>query len=217
MTKLFLYLVSVAILAILTQFYFSLRKNYRDNPKALAVKAAGTLVPVLLCVFAVAEKNAWHEKWLLLAAVFICMVADVVIGVYFVAGMMTFFIAHLCLIAYYLTFAPFQPISLLIFAVLYLSQSIIYGKYISKLGKKLPAYAAYPAALSLMFSVAVMLYFQLPGLGSACIAVGAGLFLISDSILANTQFCSNSFVKDRLVMYLYYPAVYLLAVSAFYL
>lgn len=216
MVRVFLYCISLLLLAMLTQWYFSLRRNYRDGAKGLAVKAAGTFVPVFLCFYAVAEQSAWGRKWMLLAGVAVCMAADVVIGVDFVAGMLTFLAAHVCFILYYLTLAPFHPASLIIFAVLYLAQGILYWKYILKLGKKIPAYAAYPAALSLMFSMAVFTLIQRPGAGTLCLALGAGLFLISDSILADAQLRSNSFWKDRLVMYLYYPAVYLLAVSAFY-
>jgi uncharacterized membrane protein YhhN len=93
----------------------------------------------------------------------------------------------------------------------------VYGKHVFKLGKQAIAYILYPAALSFMFSVAVFLPFEINSPGAVCIAVGAGLFLVSDSILANTRFFRITKWKDRFVMYLYYPAVYLLAVSAFYL
>lgn len=115
MVRVFLYCISLLLLAMLTQWYFSLRRNYRDGAKGLAVKAAGTFVPVFLCFYAVAEQSAWGRKWMLLAGVAVCMAADVVIGVDFVAGMLTFLAAHVCFILYYLTLAPFHPASLIIF------------------------------------------------------------------------------------------------------
>lgn len=68
-----------------------------------------------------------------------------------------------------------------------------------------------------MFSIAFMLPWSLKNAGAVCIAVGAGLFVLSDSLLAGNTFGAVTVMKDHLVMYLYYPAVYLLAISAFYI
>ncbi len=214
---LYLGLISVALLGILTQTYFLQRKNYQENARSLAVKASCTFIPVLLCLYALLKTNGAATKWLLFAGVFICMAADVVIGIQFIAGMLTFLIAHLCFIAYFLTLAPFNGISLIIFVVLYACVARFFWRYVPTLGRRLVPFAVYPAVLALMFSVAVMLPFSLNSAGAVCIAVGAGLFVISDSILADTTLGTVTQVKDRMIMYLYYPAVYLLAVSAFYM
>jgi len=213
----YLGLISVALVGILTQMYFGQRKNYKDSAKALVVKASCTFIPVLLCLYALIITNAPVTKWLLFAGVFICMAADVVIGIQFVAGMLTFLIAHLCFIAYFLTLAPFNGISLIIFIVLYACVARLFWRYVPTLGSRLIPFAVYPAVLALMFSIAAMLPFVLNSAGAVCIAVGAGLFVISDSILADTTLGTVTQVKDRLIMYLYYPAVYLLAISAFFM
>lgn len=213
----YLGLISVALMGILTQTYFVQRKNYKDNAKALTAKASCTFIPVLLCLYALIHTNAPATKWFLFAGVFICMIADVILGIQFVAGMLTFLIAHLCFIAYFFTLAPFNGISLIIFIVLYACVARLFWRYVPTLGSRLIPFAVYPAVLTLMISIAVMLPFALNSAGAICIAVGAGLFGISDSVLADTTLGTVTQVKDRMVMYLYYPAVYLLAVSAFFM
>lgn len=212
----YLGLISVALMGFLTRLYFSQRKNYKDSAIALTLKAACTFVPVLLCLYAIVTTNAPPEKWLLFAGIFICMAADVVIGIHFVSGVLVFFAAHLFFIVYYLTLAPFNEFSLILFAVLFACVARMNWRYVPTLAKRLAPFTAYAAALVFMFSVAAMLPFALKNAGSVCIAAGAGLFLLSDSILAGNTLGIVTKIKDRLVMYLYYPAVYLLAVSAFY-
>ena len=213
----YLYLISIAFMGVLTQTYFRQRKQYKDNAKALTVKASCTFIPVLLCLYALILKNSSFEKWLLFAGVFLCMVADVVIGIHFVGGMLTFLVAHLFFIAYYLTLAPFNGISLVIFIVLYAGVVKLFWRYIPSLGSRFVPFAVYSAVLALMFSIAFMLPWSLKNAGAVCIAVGAGLFVLSDSLLAGNTFGAVTVMKDHLVMYLYYPAVYLLAISAFYI
>ena len=213
----YLYLISIAFMGVLTQTYFRQRKQYKDNAKALTVKASCTFIPVLLCFYALILKNSSSEKWLLFAGVFLCMVADVVIGIHFVGGMLTFLVAHLFFIAYYLTLAPFNGISLVIFIVLCAGVVKLFWRYIPSFGSRLVPFAVYSAVLALMFSIAFMLPWSLKNTGAVCIAVGAGLFVLSDSLLAGNTFGAVTVMKDHLVMYLYYPAVYLLAISAFYM
>ena len=213
----YLYLISIAFMGVLTQTYFRQRKQYKDNAKALTVKASCTFIPVLLCLYALILKNSSFEKWLLFAGVFLCMVADVVIGIHFVGGMLTFLVAHLFFIAYYLTLAPFNGISLVIFIVLYAGVVKLFWRYIPSLGSRFVPFAVYSAVLALMFSIAFMLPWSLKNAGAVCIAIGAGLFVLSDSLLADNTFGAVTVMKDHLVMYLYYPAVYLLAISAFYI
>ena len=66
-----------------------------------------------------------------------------------------------------------------------------------------------------MLSLAAALPFLRPGVSSACLALGALCFTVSDLILADgvvTQ--RESSRRDHAVMHLYEPAVYLLALSA---
>lgn len=213
----YLGLVSVALMGILTHIYFRKRENYKDDRKALAVKGACTSIPVLLCLYALMTTDAPIKVWLLFAGVFLCMVADVVIGIHFVAGMLIFLVAHVCFIAYYFTLAPIHGFSIILFVVLFSCVAKHYWRYVPSLKGRLVPFTAYPAVLVFMFSVAAMLPFTLGSAGSVCLAAGAGLFVLSDSVLADTTLGSITKVKDRMVMYLYYPAVYLLAVSAFYM
>lgn len=57
----YLYLISIAFMGVLTQTYFRQRKQYKDNAKALTVKASCTFIPVLLCLYALILKTH-HSK-----------------------------------------------------------------------------------------------------------------------------------------------------------
>lgn len=215
--SIYLYLVTIALMGILTQLYFRLRNGYEDNLKALFVKASCTFIPVLLVFYALFLKGFPFSGWLLFVGVFICMVADFAIGIRFNVGVSVFLVAQISFIAYYLTLMAFQPASLIIFAMIALCAAVLFHRNLSIHDRKMALYILYASALMLMVSVALILPFTVKNPGAVCIATGAVLFIISDSLLAKNTFNSPDKLRDRLVMYLYYPAVYLIAVSAFYI
>lgn len=210
------FLITIALLGIVTQSYFQLRDYYKKNLESLAVKMCGTLIPVLLCLYALltADTPAW--KWLLFAGLFLCMAADGVIGIRFTAGMLVFLAAHLCFIAYFLKLAPFHGISVFFFFLFVSCAASAFMRRISSLGAGLIPPALYAVVLAGMTSVAVALPFSVWGTGPVCIAAGGLLFFISDFLLVWNTLETPSPFLDRLSLYLYYSSVYLLGVSAFY-
>ena len=145
------------------------------------------------------------------------MIADVIIGIHFVAGMLVFLCAHLCFIVYFMTLAPLSGYSVGIFILVYAAVLFGFRRFVPQLGIQSIPFMIYAAILISMFSVAVLLPHSIGGIGSVLLAAGAGLFTVSDLILAWNTLGSYHKQRDRMVLYLYYPAVYLLAVSVFYL
>jgi len=212
---LYLFIISIVLMGILMQMYFKQWDFNKKSVRTISFKAICTFIPVLLCLDAFISKGMDTSRVLVFAGVLICMLGDVLIEIHFVAGTIAFFCAHLCFIAYFLRLAPFNSSSLIVFVVIYVITVSGFWKYVSKLGKQLPVFLAYPAILIAMFSIAVILPFTLKSVGSLCIAVGAGMFVASDLLLASNTLATSSKIRDRMVLYLYFPAVYLLAVSAF--
>ena len=210
-------LLSVSLLAVLDWLYLAMGEKRRSKAHRLAVKAMGTLIPVLISLIAILRFPGPESRWLLVAALCICLVADVVIGLNFIAGMLVFLAAHLFLIVYYLSLAPFQWQSILVFGVLYGAVVAFFWRFIPKLGKRLVPFAVYPAVLMAMFSIAALLPFSVPVPGVWIIAAGALLFCVSDIILGYTQINGSSSVTRCMVMILYYPAVYCLGLSGVYM
>ncbi|HEX2985886.1 MAG TPA: lysoplasmalogenase [Caproiciproducens sp.] len=215
--SLYLYFISIAVIAVMTQRYFRHREYDKDCKKALVFKVLGTFISVLLCLYAIIGFHGSPLKWALFSGVFACMAADVVIELHFAAGVLIFLAAHLCFLVYYFMLAPFNGKSILIFAALFLCIAAIFWKYLPGMGNRTVPCTIYAVVLAFMFSVAAMLPFAVFNAGTVCIAAGAGLFVLSDSILADSLMGTATKRKDHLVMDLYYPAVYLLAVSVFYL
>lgn len=187
---------------------------YLDSPRrgSLFWKACAALMPVLLCLSGALRSGG--DRWLLLAAVTVCLISDVLIGIHFVSGVLSFLTAHVLLIVYLLLQSPPTPWSLLPWAVLYGSMWLYYGKEIPTLGKKAVPMCLYPAFLFGMFSLALALPFLRPGPSSVCLALGAACFCVSDLVLGDgVVHGKETRLRDHVIMHLYEPAVFLLALS----
>lgn len=187
---------------------------YLDSPKrgSLFWKACATLMPVLLCLFGSVRSGGEH--YLLLAALCVCLISDVLIGIHFVSGVLSFLTAHILLMVYLVRQAPPTLWSLWPWAVLYGLLWLYYGKEIPTLGKRAVPMCLYPAFLFGMFSLAAALPFLRPGLSSVCLALGAACFCVSDMVLGDgVVHEKQSRLRDHVIMHLYEPAVFLFALS----
>ena len=88
--------------------------------------------------------------------------------------------------------------------------------YIRKLGKLAVLGALYVAFLCAMCSMAGTVFLKSPGPSGAAAALGGAAFVASDTILAvNLLGEKNSRKLDKILLVLYYGAVYLLAVCRY--
>jgi uncharacterized membrane protein YhhN len=214
--SLYLWLITIALMGIFMQVFFTQRDYYKNQAKALTAKAACTAIAVLVCLYGLTKAGGTDAKWILFAGLCLCMVADVIIGIHFVAGMLVFLCAHLCFIAYFITLAPLSGYSAVVFLIAFTAVLIGFWRFVPQQGIKSIPFMIYAAVLLVMFSIAALLPYSIGGIGAVLLAAGASLFTVSDLILAWNTLGSYHKIRDRLVLYLYYPAVYLLAVSVFY-
>ena len=106
--------------------------------------------------------------------------------------------------------------TLVLFACVYAVLFAILRPYIRKLGKLAVLGALYVAFLCAMFSMAGTVFFEDPGLSGGAAALGGAAFVASDTILAvNLIGEKNSRKLDKILLVLYYSAVYLLAVCRY--
>lgn len=188
--------------------------QYLDSSRrgSLFWKACATLMPVLLCLYGTLCTGGEHG--LLLAALCVCLISDVLIGVHFISGVLSFLTAHILLMVYLVRQASPTLWSLLPWAILYGLLWVYYWKEIPALGKRAVPMCLYPAFLFGMFSLAAALPFLRPGPSSICLALGAGCFCMSDLVLGDgVVHQKESRLRDHVIMHLYEPAVFLFALS----
>lgn len=215
--SLYLSLISIILMLILISVYFNQSEHYKKKTRAIIVKALCTVIPVSLCLYGVTKTDTGGTKWFLFVGLCICLVADVTIEIDFFSGMLVFIFAHFCFIDYFLSLASPKAYSLIVFVLLYACAVTGFMKFLPTLGKRAAAFLFYPSVLIAMFSLAVLLPFSLNNIGAVCIAIGAGLFAISDMILGLNTLGTFSVLKEKFVFYLYYSGIYLLAVCTFYM
>jgi len=130
----------------------------------------------------------------------------------FVAGLVAFLLAH---VAYGVAFGqvvswpPWTPwgLGLLLYAL------VIYRLLWPTLGQLWPAVLVYLLAITAMAWLAVAMADQLGTPGTMLAAVGALLFVISDSALALNRFRGRFWSADLIVLSTYYLAQWLIARS----
>lgn len=192
---------------------------------SLLFVAAGVLAWVM------GEGGSRQRFFLLLAALLLCAFGDVLLGVanrkaanldkrYFVAGALSFAVAHVLFVLLFAALAPFRwydwaPSVLLMGVLLALDKT---GSV--QLGKMRPLAYVYTALIGLMFWKALggLLFAPAPGPGAVLACIGAALFLLSDVILLFLYFGVRRFQWLRSANLLtYYVGIYLLSLAAFWL
>jgi len=132
----------------------------------------------------------------------------------FRAGLASFFVAHLLYIA---AFAPGGGWSANVWLVLLPFAAAAVGMLVflwPHVGRERPAVAAYVAVLALMAWRAVVRAPGVPAPGGVLAALGAVVFMVSDSLLATDRFVRPFRAAEGAVMVTYYLAQTLIAGSA---
>ena len=198
------------------------RKKHETGRKEIGYKVSATLMAVLPALYlAIREQN--RVSLLIAAGTLCCMAADALLEVQFVTGAAVFAAAHLFFIAGMLCLVSPGLFTLVLFACVYCVHTGVYAvlfailrPYIRKLGKLAVLGALYVAFLCAMFSMAGTVFFEDPGLSGGAAALGGAAFVASDTILAvNLIGEKNSRKLDKILLVLYYSAVYLLAVCRY--
>ena len=144
------------------------------------------------------------------------MTADALLEVHFVTGAAVFAAAHVCFIGGLLCLASPAWYTAVLLCCVYAVLFAILRPYIRKLGKLAVLGALYVAFLCAMCSMAGTVFLKSPGPSGVAAALGGAAFVASDTILAvNLLGEKNSRKLDKILLVLYYGAVYLLAVCRY--
>jgi uncharacterized membrane protein YhhN len=133
----------------------------------------------------------------------------------FMAGLILFLIAHCCYAAAFLTIAPFASGDLIGGLVVLGILIAVYAFLFKGLGKMRLPTAGYTLVIGFMLFRAIVCGRVLPWPVAVCVVAGAGLFFLSDIILAVDRFRIRIPKNGYYVLTTYYAGQMLLALSVF--
>jgi uncharacterized membrane protein YhhN len=175
--------------------------------------------PLTTALIAVAAFRAGGEPFYraaILAGLAFSLAGDVLLMLpadRFVAGLAAFFAAHLCYVAAFLSGGP-PHLPLAVLLALLAFAAVLLRALAAGAGRLLPLVSLYAGALAAMAWVAVGRWMDLHTPGAAAAALGACLFVLSDSALAVDRFGRRFHAAQALVLSTYYAAQWLIATSA---
>ena len=209
MTLLAYSLVALPLWAAQFALYFFLRSAGRER-ESLIAKCAGSFLAVGSAGLALhlAGENPFSQVvfWFFL----LCTIADALLEISFVPGMLVFGAAHVCLILWLWERVSLMWICLILWAAVYILTAILFRKELPTLGKLTVPFLLYPALLggSLALAVPHMLFRNLRWWP---VALGTVLFYISDMLVAKNQLSRWPDKWQKPIMALYWGALYLIS------
>lgn len=206
--------ISIPVLLTFAYVYCATRRQGRQTWRSLA-KSGATFTAVMTAVLGIVLYDRSPQHWLLVLGTFLCAVSDTAIEHSFLAGVVSFGLAHMAFIAYMIVLNGFVLWCLLPAVVLYLAALLIFRKQLWKAGKLQAPMLLYMAVLAVMTGMAAVMPFTLAP-EYAVFAAGAVMFAVSDlfvarSVLAEPTGRKESDLESNLVLLLYYAAVYAMA------
>lgn len=211
--KLFLIYSCIAIPVWVAQFalYFFLRRAGRMK-ESLAAKCAGSFLAVGSAALGMAfSQEGPGTPWVFWFFV-LCTIADALLEISFVPGMLVFGAGHLCLIVWLWGLATPSWWSLALWVAVYVLAAILFRKELPTLGKLTAPFLLYPALLGGSLALGLPLVFLL-GWEWWPVALGTLLFYISDMLVAKNQLAHWDDKWQKPIMALYWAALYLISVG----
>lgn len=211
--KLFLIYSCIAIPVWVAQFalYFFLRSAGRMK-ESLAAKCAGSFLAVgsaalAMAAFSQGPGTPWAFWFFVL-----CTIADALLEINFVPGMLVFGAGHVCLIAWLWGLATPSWWSLALWVAVYILTALLFRKELPTLGKLTAPFLLYPALLGGSLALGLPLVFLL-GWEWWPVALGTLLFYISDMLVAKNQLAHWDDTWQKPIMVLYWAALYLISMG----
>ena len=190
--------------------------DYLGWPVAVYMLKPLTMVLIISIAARAAMRRPGGFAVAVTAGLTISLVGDVFLmlpGDHFIAGLVSFLIAHLVYIAAFSAGLPLLPRArhLLPFAVY---GAVIFALIAPGLGGMAVPVAAYLMVILVMGWRAVARWVVVNGLSGRLAAMGALLFLASDTALAINRFRAPFDAADLVIMTTYYTGQWLIAISA---
>lgn len=211
--KLFLIYSCIAIPVWVAQFalYFFLRSAGRMK-ESLAAKCAGSFLAVgsaalAMAAFPQGPGTPWAFWFFVL-----CTIADALLEISFVPGMLVFGAGHVCLIAWLWGLAAPSWWSLALWVAVYILTALLFRKELPTLGKLTAPFLLYPALLGGSLALGLPLVFLL-GWEWWPVALGTLLFYISDMLVAKNQLAHWEDTWQKPIMALYWAALYFISMG----
>ena len=178
---------------------------------AAAYKLSGTLCAAVLVLTAALRLDP--RCWVCFAAVMLHAAADYMLEFSLWIGAGLFLAGHICYIAFFTTLFPPTAVHLVCsVCLLSIMAYLFFFRWRKQIGKQLPLFAVYGAALCLMCACAIAC---LNGhtLQGQLIAVGGALFFLSDTMICCRLLFTAGRAADWLIMITYYAAQLLFGIS----
>ena len=211
--KLFLIYSCIAIPVWVAQFalYFFLRSAGRMK-ESLVAKCAGSFLAVgsaalAMAAFPQGPSTPWAFWFFVL-----CTIADALLEISFVPGMLVFGAGHVCLIVWLWGLATPSWWSLALWVAVYILTALLFRKELPTLGKLTAPFLLYPALLGGSLALGLPLVFLL-GWEWWPVALGTLLFYISDMLVAKNQLAHWDDTWQKPIMVLYWAALYLISMG----
>ncbi len=142
----------------------------------------------------------------------LCTIADALLEISFVPGMLVFGAGHVCLILWLWGLATPSWWSLALWVAVYVLTALLFRKELPTLGKLTAPFLLYPALLGGSLALGLPLVFLL-GWEWWPVALGTLLFYISDMLVAKNQLAHWDDKWQKPIMALYWGALYLISVG----
>ena len=208
---------SVLSFAVLIAAIWSMVSAQQMDASAYKVlKPLTTILVILIALFSFNQENKTYNKYLTVALLF-CLAGDIFLlnNQYFLFGLASFLLGHLVFIYAFSTISGFSRniVPLIILLIL----CIPYFLYLKPgLGDLTTPVAVYMSVIIIMTWQAISLYFKEKQRAHLFIALGAVLFMLSDSLLAFNKFKATFAMADFAILSTYWLAIYTFAYSSYF-
>lgn len=196
-------LLSMVVLGTLYKLG-DLRKVFPERT-TIFFKGAATSVAGAMALYAAVVYGGAYAWWVM-AGLFLCAVADMVLEKHFIGGMIVFALGHVAYIVAFLYSGSLSLSTVLIYLALLAFTFTMARVMHKKTGQQTMHLALYGTIISLMVALAVP---QRPAA-----TIGAILFIISDGFIAYRLLVRPSRLNDLMCITMYYLGQFLLAYSA---
>lgn len=200
-------IIALPVLGAVYAVQFIIPRKYYLIPKC-----AGSYICVCTAALALVLEGRNPLADLLFWGLIFCMLGDFFIELNLIAGGISFGAGHILLIIWALGQASFHPASLVVWIAELILMVFVFKKEIPRMGKLFLPFIIYAAVLTGDFAIAAVLPFT-AGIRFLPFAAGILSFQVSDMILGKKQFGKPDTFKQKLLMFLYYLALYLIAAS----
>ena len=183
----------------------SAQKTVRISRSLRLLFKGGTTMMAALLAFYGSLQSQLPAHFIIVLGIAVCAAADVILELRFKAGMLVFATGHICYIAAFVMMGGISHLSILVYALLIVMIAVATQKLKKSLDEPYIPYLLYSLIIAAMFSLALA--------QPLTAALGALLFVISDSLLFLGIMKVKSKVSHTAVISTYYLAQFLLALS----